>query len=78
MVWRGRLSANGRLKTIVEESPSPETALEQLFILTLSRKPNEAESIGLLQLIGDAVKDEAVYRDIFWSLLNSTEFSFNH
>jgi len=28
--------------------------------------------------VGDAVKDPAVYEDIFWSLLNSTEFLFNH
>ena len=29
-------------------------------------------------LIGDAVKDQTVYEDILWSLLNSTEFAFNH
>lgn len=28
--------------------------------------------------IAGAVKDQAVYEDIFWSLLNSTEFLFNH
>ena len=30
------------------------------------------------ELVGEAVKDQAVYQDIFWSLLNSTEFAFNH
>jgi hypothetical protein len=73
-----RLSANGRLKEIIKESVTPEAALEQLFVLSLSRKPTAAEIAGLTKLIGDAVKNEEVYRDIFWSLLNSTEFSFNH
>jgi len=73
-----RLGANGRVKEIVQGTETPEAALEQLFILALSRKPTESESTGLRALISEAVKDEAVYRDIFWSLLNSTEFSFNH
>ena len=73
-----RLGANGRVKEIVQGAETPEAVLEQLFILALSRKPTGSESTGLRKLIGEAVKDEAVYRDIFWSLLNSTEFSFNH
>lgn len=73
-----RLGANGRLKTIVETSDSPQTALERLFILALSRKPTESEATELRTLIGAATSDESVYQDIFWSLLNSTEFSFNH
>jgi len=72
-----RLDANGKLKKIVESSESPEEALEQLFILTLSRKPTGHELAGLTALIGDASKDVEVFQDIFWSLLNSTEFSFN-
>lgn len=72
-----RLDANGKLKEIVEASESAEETLEQLFILTLSRKPTEHELSGLSELIGDAYKDVEVFQDIFWSLLNSTEFSFN-
>ena len=30
------------------------------------------------ELIGDNVKDRKVYEDIFGSLLQSTEFGFNH
>ena len=32
----------------------------------------------MIALVGDKPKDPAVYEDIFWSLLNSTEFLFNH
>ena len=72
-----RLDANGKLKEIVESSESAEETLEQLFILTLSRKPTDHELRGLSDLIGDAHKDVEVFQDIFWGLLNSTEFSFN-
>jgi hypothetical protein len=30
------------------------------------------------ELVGDKTTDVAVYNDVFWSLLNSTEFAFNH
>ncbi len=72
-----RLAAGGRIKKIVENSDSPEKALEELFVLTLSRKPTAHELSGLGDLIGDSPKDVAIYEDIFWSLMNSTEFSFN-
>jgi hypothetical protein len=73
-----RLGANGKLKEIVENSATPQEALEALFVLTLSRKPTTQESSELRALIGAGAKDVAVYEDIFWSLLNSTEFAFNH
>ncbi|MFT5468848.1 MAG: hypothetical protein ACI8UO_003960 [Verrucomicrobiales bacterium] len=75
---RDRLAAAGKVKALIEEKSTPEEVLEELFILALSRKPTEEETTDLRALIGDAVKDQAVYEDIFWSLLNSTEFAFNH
>jgi hypothetical protein len=73
-----RLGANGKLKAIVKNSATPQAALEALFVLTLSRKPTAQEYSELLELIGTDAKDVAVFEDIFWSLLNSTEFAFNH
>lgn len=75
---QARLSAGGRLRQIVESSETPASALEELFILALSRKPTTEEATELQELIGEDVKNVSVYEDIFWSLLNSTEFTFNH
>lgn len=72
------LTNNPKLKQLVELSTSSEDALQQLFVLTVSRKPTASERKKLLSLIGDNPKDIAVYEDILWSLLNSTEFAFNH
>ena len=32
----------------------------------------------MMSLVGQDAKNRRVYEDIFWSLLNSTEFMFNH
>ena len=73
-----RLHAAGRIQQIVQSSDSPEAALERLFILALCRKPTASESKQLTALIGEDSKDIAAWQDVFWSLLNSTEFAFNH
>lgn len=75
---RDRLAAGGVVKTLVETKPTPEDVIEELFIRTLARKPDGEEMAAMLELVGDKPKDPATYEDIFWSLLNSTEFLFNH
>ena len=75
---RDRLGASGEVKRLLDKGTSPEDMIEELFVRTLSRMPTQDEKTALRELIGDAVKDQATYEDIFWSLLNSTEFAFNH
>jgi len=58
-----------------------EDRLETLFLATLSRKPTEEEKNDLIQYIqnGGATKNtEQALSDIFWALLNSSEFLLNH
>ena len=58
---------------------APEALLEDLFLRTLSRKPTAVENTQLAAIVSSAEgKPELVYQDIFWSLLNSSEFIFNH
>jgi hypothetical protein len=75
---RTRLSSGGVVKRLVAEKSAPADIIEELFILTLARRPDAAEMQDLLALAGSTPKDPALYEDIFWSLLNSTEFVFNH
>jgi excinuclease ABC subunit A len=57
---------------------TPEDIIDELYVRTLSRRPTTAEMTGMRALVGDDVKDQAVYEDILWSLLNSTAFLFNY
>ena len=51
--------------------------IEELYLVTLSRKPRAEETRRLLDYASSRDSKQAL-RDILWSLLNSTEFVLNH
>jgi len=51
-------------------SPDDETTIEAIFLATLSRCPTDAED--------RSVSKKRQVADIYWSLINSLEFSWNH
>jgi hypothetical protein len=51
--------------------------LDELFQRTLARPPSDAERAKVRELLKDAPRDE-LFRDLFWALLNSKDFLFNH
>jgi hypothetical protein len=73
-----RVAAGGVVKNLLETKSSPEEIITALFIRTLSRRPTPAEVAGFTEMVTAAEEGPAVYEDIFWSLLSSTEFVFNH
>jgi len=73
-----RIQSNRELVALVRNQTSPEATIETLFIRVLSRKPTAREAAEMRALVGSNVANVEVYQDIFWSLLNSTEFSFNY
>ena len=59
----------------------PRPVIEQLYIRALTRKPSESEWEALLSEWPDTmdVKQQLTfYNNVMWSLLNSSEFLFNH
>jgi hypothetical protein len=55
--------------------------VEALFLATLSRRPRADEAERMVAYIekGGATGDrQAALGDVFWALLNSPEFMFNH
>ncbi|MFM9068210.1 MAG: DUF1553 domain-containing protein [Planctomycetota bacterium] len=59
---------------------SDEKAIEIAYLSILSRTPSREEQCGLVELIQNqrgSARNEAL-EDIWWILLNSTEFSWNH
>ena len=73
-----RLAAGGEIQDLIKSDKPPEEIIASLFIRALSRKPTSIEANAMLALVTDAENKQAVYEDIFWGLLNSTEFAFNH
>lgn len=75
---KDRIAGNSAVQKMLDRNAAPEEIVEELFIRTLCRRPTSSERTAIRDLIGEDSKDRAIYEDIFWSLLNSTEFSFNH
>lgn len=67
----------GRLAKLLKESRTEPQIVEELFLATLSRRPTPQESTVIGKSLTEGPKDE-VLRDLFWALLNSKEFCFNH
>jgi hypothetical protein len=83
-----------QLLAAILDSPFMETPqrIETLYLATLSRKPNDKEMARATKFIDDALKPgdkplsqeekdkryKHALADLFWALLNSGEFFFNH
>lgn len=64
---------------LMKSMKTPAEIIEELYIRALTRKPKPEEVQALLALASDAAKPDAqFYKDLFSSLLNSSEFMFNH
>jgi RNA polymerase sigma factor (sigma-70 family) len=65
--------------TALAEAPFMDAAqrIEALYLATLSRKPRSEEMARLVQFVEKGNPKEAL-ADVFWALLNSSEFILNH
>ncbi len=70
-------SSENRLHAITTRKLGPVGAVEDLYLATFNRPPTEAETAKCLSILGSE-KPEKGLPDLFWALLNSKEFSFNH
>ena len=66
------------VKHLLDEKKSPPQVISNLYLRCLSRPPTGDETKAVVaQLIG--AKDQRLaLEDVFWALLNSREFLFNH
>ena len=66
----------GRLTALLKE-PDNAKVTDEIFLATISRLPGEKERAAITAALA-ADERTAVFRDLFWALLNSKEFAFNH
>jgi hypothetical protein len=61
-------------------APSDERAIETAMLAVLSRRPTPAETTHFTQALAGATgaRRNQLLEDMYWSLLNSTEFAWNH
>ena len=66
-----------RLKALLKDQPDDLKVIEELFLTTMNRRPSADERASVQKALGAEDREES-FRDLFWALLNSKEFAFNH
>ncbi len=74
----GKVVQGGVVKRLLEAGNTPEQVVEQLYRRCLCRPPGEQERAALLAAVAEADNTQAALEDVFWAVLNSQEFLFNH
>jgi hypothetical protein len=74
----GKIQAGGVLAKLVAAGQSPQQVIEELYVRCLSRKPSSGEMEKFNELLAAEPDPNLALQDVFWALLNSREFLFNH
>ena len=75
-IERGRIVPN-----LLKEKKSSEEIIRSLYRRTITREPTDTELSKLLNAVSaakDGNEKKLILEDIFWALLNSKEYLFNH
>ncbi len=71
-------SLNGYLASALKLDLEPEELVENLYFRTVCRAPTAEETSHWAAELKQASSRREAAEDLFWSLLNSREFAFNH
>ena len=63
---------------MLQEKKTPAQVIEHLYIRCLTRPPKPDELKELLALVEKSKDKKQALEDVFWAIMNSREFMFNH
>lgn len=73
-----KIQQGGLIGALLKEKVPPEQIVEKLYVRCVSRKPSPEEQEALKPLFAEGSDIKRSLDDVFWALLNSREFLFNH
>jgi hypothetical protein len=73
-------SPDGRVALMLSRKVADEKIVEELYLSALSRFPTDSEKHRVLAAIADhnGPDRREVIEDLFWGVLSSNQFLFNH
>jgi hypothetical protein len=74
----GKITQGKVVAELLKDDAPIEDALDRLYVRCLSRYPTETERKELLTSVKEAPSSNVGLEDVFWAVLNSREFVFNH
>ncbi|MDQ3622528.1 MAG: DUF1553 domain-containing protein [Verrucomicrobiota bacterium] len=72
---------DNRLEKLLASAQPDAQLIDEAYLLTLSRAPTEKEKTGVSQVLAHAktpADKRSALEDVFWGLMSSREFLFNH
>ncbi|HAM70383.1 MAG TPA: cell surface protein [Verrucomicrobiales bacterium] len=73
-----KIEQGGVVKRLLKESRKPDEIVDELYLRCLARRPTDEERGRLAPFLKEPADPAAALNDLFWALLNSKEFVFNH
>jgi hypothetical protein len=78
-IVQGKIQNGGVVKKMIAAKKKPEEIVVELYSRSLNRTPTPDELKKILPLIGPKPDEQQKgFEDVFWALMNSEEFMFNH
>jgi len=74
-LMNSKMSAPASLKTMAKSGTKTSDMLDTMFLATLSRRPSANEVKQLTEYVSKSSTPTEAYSDVFWALLNSSEFT---
>ncbi|MCA9067197.1 MAG: hypothetical protein KDA96_29260, partial [Planctomycetaceae bacterium] len=68
----------GLIPQMLKDGHDPAAIITEMYLRCFCRRPADEELQKLVALTAGQENPTEVLEDIFWSLLNSREFLFNH
>ena len=66
----------GRVAKLLAEKKSHEEIVSELYLVTVSRPPSEAELEATRRFLAESPTPKECYEDLLWALINSKQFLF--
>jgi hypothetical protein len=73
-----KIQQGGLIPKLIATKKYPEERIMELYIRTLCRKPTPDELLKIQPVLAASPDQKVALDDVFWALLNSREFLFNH
>jgi hypothetical protein len=74
----GKIEEGRLVERLLAERADPMAVVADLYVRCLSRQPTDIEAAAIHERLAGAANVESALVDLFWALLNSNEFIFNH
>ena len=73
-----KIEQGGVVKKLLKKRARRDEVIQNLYLRCFGREATEEDMAALEKFFDGKVKEEQVLNDLFWSLLNTKEFVFNH